>query len=62
MSDAGRQYLLDKLTDTIDYVRLEYDMTYTELIGCLEVVKHSILVEGSIDEDEDVEGNDSFAG
>ena len=39
------EVLCEKLHDAIDYMRSEWDMTYSEVVGCLEVVKFDILEE-----------------
>ena len=37
--------LVAKLADAIDYFRMEYDMTYAEVIGSLELLKADIIRE-----------------
>jgi len=39
------EVLCDKLHQSIDYMRQEWQMTYAEVIGCLEVVKFDVLEE-----------------
>lgn len=46
MSDRpGNNDFTEKIHKAIDYCREEWDMTYSEIIGCLEVVKADILDE-----------------
>jgi len=37
--------LCEKLTAAVDYCRQEWNMTYSEAIGCLECVKFDLLEE-----------------
>ncbi len=39
------EVLIEKLSAAIDYMRQEWSMTYTEVIGCLEVVKNEMFRE-----------------
>ena len=49
---------VQKIHDAIDYCRQEWDMTYSELVGCLEIVKSDMLDEMK-DEAEDEDLNDN---
>lgn len=40
MSRPGQDYLLEEIRKAISYCALEYDMTWAEAIGCLEMSKH----------------------
>lgn len=57
MSRRGRTFLMEAVSDAIDYTRKEFKMTYVEIIGCLECIKHEMLVELDEDEDEDEDSN-----
>jgi hypothetical protein len=46
-------HFLTELDLQINRFRQEYEMTYAELIGCLEIKKSEILQEMQEDEDED---------
>lgn len=45
MSKEGVEALGDYIEAKIDYFRKEYDMTYAEVVGVLECIKHAILNE-----------------
>lgn len=40
MSKQGQNYLLESVRKAIEYCAREYDMTWAEAIGCLEMIKH----------------------
>lgn len=48
----GPLYLTEAFHNAIGRCRHEFDMTYAEVVGCLEVVKYDILEEMA-DESED---------
>jgi len=54
--------LLEDLTDRIDYFRQEFDITYVQVIGILEVMKSNLLMEimhfDSMEEDIEDEGEE----
>ena len=45
MSKRGCDHFSDELVRLIDRMRQEYEMTYAEIIGCLELIKLSIAKE-----------------
>lgn len=57
---SGTDYLIDSINNVIDYGRMEFDLTYPAIIGCLEMIKLEILLESmGIDiEDDDEEDDD----
>jgi len=51
--------LLSKLTKDVNYYMLEQDMSYSEILGILEILKHNIHESFREDEeDEDDDGED----
>ena len=44
---------LEKVHQAIDYCREEWDMTYSEIIGCLEIAKVDVLDEMKDESEED---------
>jgi len=42
---------IEDLEARIEYFRAEYDLTYSEAIGCLEIIKHELLEEMREDDD-----------
>lgn len=40
MSKPGQNYLLESVRKSIEYCAHEYEMTWAEAIGCLEMIKH----------------------
>ena len=50
--------LVSKIQAAIDYAVIEWDMTYSEIIGCLESVKYDVLEEmkSDIDDEDDEDG------
>lgn len=55
MSEQGCNRLHEKLYESIIYITSEYDMTTAEIVGCLECVKHKMLLVGDKIEGEDEE-------
>jgi len=47
MSRRGCDHFVDELERLIDRLRAEYEMTYAEVIGCLELVKADLLSEAT---------------
>lgn len=45
MSREATQELQDQLTRRIDYCRDEFDMTWAEILGVLEVIKSNLMHE-----------------
>jgi hypothetical protein len=45
MSRPGCDHFVGELEKLIDYFRLEYKMTYSEVIGCLELVKADVIAD-----------------
>ena len=43
---------LNDIRGRIDYFRQEFNLTYSEAIGCLEIAKHELLQEATDDDDE----------
>ena len=52
MSQRGTQHLAEELTAVIERFRHEYEMTYAEVVGCLELVKYDVICE-SVEDDDD---------
>lgn len=46
MSSRGCDHFVHEMRRLIDRLRAEYDMTYAEVIGCLEMVKAEMIKEG----------------
>jgi len=44
--------LMERLRKQIDYIRAEYEMTYAEAVGCLELLKAEIIKEALNEEDD----------
>lgn len=57
MSKAGQNYLIQEIRRAIEYCAQEYDMTWAEAIGCLNMCSHyyNDLAFDSNYEDEDDE-------
>ena len=45
MSENALNYMQDEFIRTIDYARKEFDITYAEVVGILDIVKHIMLEE-----------------
>jgi hypothetical protein len=54
LSEHGKnQYqLCERLENVLDHFRQEYDMTYCDVIGCLDILKNKVFLE-SLEEDDD---------
>ena len=52
MPTASADAFLTELTRVIDYFRAEFDLTYMEAIGCLELTKQQLILETIDDEDD----------
>lgn len=50
MSVRAVKHFTDEVFRVIQRMRSEYDMTYAELVGCLELIKAGIVEESSDDE------------
>lgn len=48
----------EELHKLINHFCQEYDMTYAQIIGCLEIVKSELVHEGFITEDQNPIGED----
>lgn len=54
MSTAAIKYLSERFSETIDYARKEYDVTYEEVVGTLVIMAFSLFAERKeIDEEKD---------
>lgn len=53
MSSRGCAHLTDDIHQVLDRFRLEYRMTYEEVIGVLTLVMHDIIAEARGEYDED---------
>lgn len=56
---------VQRIHDAIDYCRQEWDMTYSEVVGCLEIVKADILdemKEEAEDEGQNENGDNEWQG
>lgn len=51
MSDRITRFV-EAIEERIDYFRKEYEMTYAEAVGCLEIIKFDLLSEMK-DQDDD---------
>jgi len=40
MSKAGQNYLLSESRKSVEYCAREYDITWAEAVGCLEMIAH----------------------
>lgn len=47
MSHAGVKALLLAIHGALDYSRKEFDLSYAEAVGVMEIVKHDLMVEAS---------------
>ena len=45
MSQRGCEHFTEDMHCLIDRMRLEYSMTYAEIVGCMELVKGDIVDE-----------------
>ena len=56
MSEAGVEFLANRLEEIADYTAMEFDMSYAEMIGVIEIFKDSLMPrdEGEEEEAEDV--------
>ena len=61
MSNAVPHFCND-LFRLIDRFRLEYEMSYAELVGCLEMQKDKIICEAYQDEDDEDEDQEDESG
>ena len=52
MSDAAVEFFCNSVGGTIDRCRQEWDISYCELLGCLDIIKNDLLDECN-EEDED---------
>lgn len=50
-------HFLTELEKLIDRFRAEYDLTYAEAVGCLEIVQQALIVEMRETHDEDEESD-----
>ena len=59
MSKSGQNYLLENIRKSIEYCAREYEMTWVEVIGCLEMTKcyYAEIAFGDGLEEEGDEGN-----
>ena len=53
MSTQAVDCLQERINKQIDYCRKEFDMTYAEVVGVLEIVKHDIWNETIEESEED---------
>lgn len=44
---------LNDIRGRIEYFRQEFDLTYSEAIGCLEIAKHELAKEATEDDEDD---------
>ena len=51
MSDHAIDYFCKQVTATIDRCRQEWDISYCEIIGCIEIIKNDLLVECNKEDD-----------
>ena len=59
MSKPGQNFLLGEIRKAVEYCAREYDMTWAETIGCLEMTKHYYIdIAFSTNKDEDEEDVD----
>jgi len=42
---------LDDIRGRVDYFRMEFDLTYIEAIGALEIIKYELQIETSEDDE-----------
>ena len=52
MVQACNNFIVE-LGNLVDYFRKEYNLTYAEAIGCLDIIKHRLLVECEDTDDDD---------
>ena len=46
----------EEILAKINYFRAEYDISYAELIGLFEIIKHQLMRELEFDDDEEIDG------
>ena len=51
MSSRGCDHFVDEIRRLIGRLRAEYEMTYAEVVGCLELVKSEIVCEAMDEQD-----------
>ena len=51
MSTEAVNELCGRVEDAIGYCRQEWDLTYAEAVGCLEMIKANLIEEALEDED-----------
>jgi len=49
MSRRGCDHFIDEVTQTINRMRQEYEMTYAEIIGCLCLLRADMEMEAADD-------------
>lgn len=47
------EHFQDELGRLIDRMRLEYEVSYAEVVGVLEITKHDLICEASEDDEEE---------
>ena len=50
MSKEATAEFCGRVEEVLDYCRQEWDLTYAEAIGCLELIKANLIEESSEDE------------
>jgi len=45
MSEKYSTRLYETIMKTLDYFRKEYNLTYAEVIGVIEIIKHTVILE-----------------
>ena len=57
MSSETSLKFLNEIMRTIEYFRVEFELTYIEAIGSLDVVKHKLLSEVDEEDSEEEDGS-----
>lgn len=52
MSEPAVNYFVEGVESIIGRCRQEWDMSYCEIVGCLEIIKANLIEESLEDEDE----------
>jgi len=55
MTKRGCEHFTEEMFSVIQRMRLEYDMTYAEMVGCLHIAAMELTME-ALHEDDDYEG------
>ena len=53
MTQESVDAFVDEITNRLEYFRQEFDLTYPEAVGALEIIKQALILEAFEVEEED---------